>query len=391
VNTNTCTFCGKEFSDYAIAVGSYNYHPNCFVCSRCREPLKESNFSIKNGILYCKKCYAEEFRKKCAVCRQVILDDYHIEAMGQFFHVNHFVCFTCKQPFSDNRYIKKDVYFEGETKPRPFCPTCLKFIKQIPCTLCHGPIVSTRGYDGRNWYHVDCLKKVEEGHTGEVVPETEVKKERGGEVERREVEKREAEKRVIEKREAERKEAERREVEKREAERREAERKEAEKKEVEKRQTERKEAERREADNTKEKQKPHSSVSSMLSESYSPIHSTAGLYSTKVSRSSIFEYPQYSDYQKIDENSTKEGTHESSDDDLEVNLRRVSELANDQLPVYPYSVLTTLPYPKDVDPRRREYHLSDEEFNSVFHMTKKEFESLPQWKRNQLRKSKALF
>ena len=48
VNTNTCTFCGKEFSDYAIAVGSYNYHPNCFVCSRCREPLKESNFSIKN-------------------------------------------------------------------------------------------------------------------------------------------------------------------------------------------------------------------------------------------------------------------------------------------------------------------------------------------------------
>ena len=153
------------------------------------------------------------------------------------------------------------------------------------------------------------------------------------------MEKREAEKRVIEKREAERKEAERREVEKREAERREAERK-AEKKEVEKRQTERKEAERREADNTKEKQKPHSSVSSMLSESYSPIHSTAGLYSTKVSRSSIFEYPQYSDYQKIDENSTKEGTHESSDDDLEVNLRRVSELANDQLPVYPYSLLT---------------------------------------------------
>ena len=154
------------------------------------------------------------------------------------------------------------------------------------------------------------------------------------------MEKREAEKRVIEKREAERKEAERREVEKREAERREAERRKAEKKEVEKRQTERKEAERREADNTKEKQKPHSSVSSMLSESYSPIHSTAGLYSTKVSRSSIFEYPQYSDYQKIDENSTKEGTHESSDDDLEVNLRRVSELANDQLPVYPYSVLT---------------------------------------------------
>ena len=42
----------------------------------------------------------------------------------------------------------------------------------------------------------------------------------------------------------------------------------------------------------------------------------------------------------MDEDSKKEGIHDGSDDDLEVNLRRVSELANDQLPVYPYSVLT---------------------------------------------------
>lgn len=168
------------------------------------------------------------------------------------------------------------------------------------------------------------------------------------EAERKEAERVEAERKEAERKEAERKEAERREAERREAERKEAERKEAEKREAERKEAERKEAERREnkqkeATKTEEKRKPQSSVSSMLGESYSPIHSTTGLYSKKVSRSSIFEYPQYSDYQQMNENSKKEGIHDSSDDDLEVNLRRVSELTNDQLPIYPYSVLTECP------------------------------------------------
>ena len=80
---------------------------------------------------------------------------------------------------------------------------------------------------------------------------------------------------------------------------------------------------------------------------------------------------------------------------------RVKQLANEELTVYPYSVLIVgeeveseaerQPYPKDVDPKRREYHLSDEEFKTVFKMTKNEFEQLAMWRRNKLKKEHQLF
>ena len=47
--------------------------------------------------------------------------------------------------------------------------------------------------------------------------------------------------------------------------------------------------------------------------------------------------------------------------------------------------------PKDVDVKRKEYHLSDEEFEKVFGMSKKKFETSPNWKRNQMRKAHGLF
>ena len=47
--------------------------------------------------------------------------------------------------------------------------------------------------------------------------------------------------------------------------------------------------------------------------------------------------------------------------------------------------------PDDVDRERKQYHLSDEEFQSVFGMTKDEFEKKPQGKQNWLRKQHNLF
>lgn len=44
-----------------------------------------------------------------------------------------------------------------------------------------------------------------------------------------------------------------------------------------------------------------------------------------------------------------------------------------------------------MDPKRREYHLSDEEFQTVFKMTKKQFEQLAVWRRNKLKKEHQLF
>ena len=81
--------------------------------------------------------------------------------------------------------------------------------------------------------------------------------------------------------------------------------------------------------------------------------------------------------------------------------KKVKELSNDELKKYPYSVLKvrlcmrnhlqTQPLPKDVDPSRKEYHLTDKEFEEVFKMDKKMYESQPRWKRNDMRKKAELF
>lgn len=45
----------------------------------------------------------------------------------------------------------------------------------------------------------------------------------------------------------------------------------------------------------------------------------------------------------------------------------------------------------DVDPSRKEYHLTDEDFEKVFDMDKKSYQSLPRWKQQELRRKNGLF
>ncbi|XP_076823836.1 villin-1-like [Clavelina lepadiformis] len=61
---------------------------------------------------------------------------------------------------------------------------------------------------------------------------------------------------------------------------------------------------------------------------------------------------------------------------------------------YSYEQLKTTPIdelPADVEPTRKEYHLSDQEFEVVFKMSKLDFASKPAWKQSSLKKQVGLF
>mmetsp|Transcript_14915 Transcript_14915/g.50596 ORF Transcript_14915/g.50596 Transcript_14915/m.50596 type:complete len:183 (-) Transcript_14915:177-725(-) len=49
------------------------------------------------------------------------------------------------------------------------------------------------------------------------------------------------------------------------------------------------------------------------------------------------------------------------------------------------------PFPDGVDPTKREMYLSDEQFQQVFGCSKADFQGMPQWKRDLLKKKKGLF
>ena len=137
------------------------------------------------------------------------------------------------------------------------------------------------------------------------------------------------------------------------------------------------------------------SITELLSESYAirPVRQSFMPKVTANARNSIFEYAQYGDYKKIDAQQ-----EEKQDEDIEHKMdeyakeqKRVGALPVESLKIYPYSVLIQPNPPFDVDARRKEYHLSEEEFQSVFKMTRSKYESLPNWKRIQLRKQTGLF
>ena len=50
------------------------------------------------------------------------------------------MCFLRHQPFPDQRFIRKEVYYHGEQKTRPFCLSCHAKVKGMVCHSCHHPM-----------------------------------------------------------------------------------------------------------------------------------------------------------------------------------------------------------------------------------------------------------
>ncbi|KAM6348664.1 villin-1 [Alca torda] len=69
-------------------------------------------------------------------------------------------------------------------------------------------------------------------------------------------------------------------------------------------------------------------------------------------------------------------------------------LLPDKLETFPLHVLVNTSaedLPRGVDPSRKEYHLSDQDFKATFGMNRSAFSSLPLWKQQKLKKDKGLF
>ncbi|NWS68532.1 VILI protein, partial [Crotophaga sulcirostris] len=71
-----------------------------------------------------------------------------------------------------------------------------------------------------------------------------------------------------------------------------------------------------------------------------------------------------------------------------------TQLVPDKLEIFPLDVLVNTAaedLPRGVDPSRKEYHLSDQDFEVAFGMSRSAFSNLPLWKQQKLKKDKGLF
>ncbi|XP_021718530.1 protein DA1-related 1-like isoform X1 [Chenopodium quinoa] len=69
----TCSGCGAEIGHgrYLSCMGGF-WHPECFRCQTCNEPISDYEFSMSRNRPFHKTCYKEQHHPRCDVCKNFI-------------------------------------------------------------------------------------------------------------------------------------------------------------------------------------------------------------------------------------------------------------------------------------------------------------------------------
>ncbi|KAM6062289.1 LIM and cysteine-rich domains protein 1 [Chlamydotis macqueenii] len=82
---------------YADRAGySRQWHPACFICCRCSEPLVDLIYFWKSGAAWCGRHYCESLRPRCTGCDEIIFSEDYQQAEGKAWHKKHFACLECE-------------------------------------------------------------------------------------------------------------------------------------------------------------------------------------------------------------------------------------------------------------------------------------------------------
>mmetsp|Transcript_39923 Transcript_39923/g.89578 ORF Transcript_39923/g.89578 Transcript_39923/m.89578 type:complete len:596 (+) Transcript_39923:590-2377(+) len=87
---------------FASALGEH-WHPGCFACDECREPLMTDEtfkFRTADGAVFCPPCYAEKHSSKCSGCG-FALSGRFLRYNELLWHEECLVCNTCSAPLAD--------------------------------------------------------------------------------------------------------------------------------------------------------------------------------------------------------------------------------------------------------------------------------------------------
>ncbi|XP_073447610.1 LIM and cysteine-rich domains protein 1 isoform X1 [Aquarana catesbeiana] len=119
-----CELCQQLLPGDAPAVRSdragtkKQWHPACFICSHCREPLVNLIHFWKNDRLWCGRHYCESERPRCAGCDEIIFSEDYRQLDGKFWHKEHFSCLVCEQILTERPYVP--------IRGQPMCVACSK-------------------------------------------------------------------------------------------------------------------------------------------------------------------------------------------------------------------------------------------------------------------------
>jgi len=127
----SCQTCKQPIFGEIIQASGKFYHPEHFICVNCKIPLGTAPFFEQNGQTHCERCFQEMFCPRCGHCEKPVMDRC-ITALGKKWHVDHFICTQCLNPFNGGNFFEKD--------GRPYCETDFFNLFAPKCASCNEPI-----------------------------------------------------------------------------------------------------------------------------------------------------------------------------------------------------------------------------------------------------------
>ena len=140
----TCAHCnGAILGEMIQAMGKF-FHPEHWVCGQCNQHLGTRNFYEIGGRPQCEPCYTSSGCARCAYCQQPVSGRV-LTALGKKWHPEHFNCAKCLNPFPDAKFFERD--------GKPWCNTCFHGSFGQTCGKCNeavsGDVINAMG---KHWH-----------------------------------------------------------------------------------------------------------------------------------------------------------------------------------------------------------------------------------------------
>ena len=158
--TFTCASCNENIESGGSMFEGKAYHTHHFVChvETCKKSLAGVLLFEREGNLYCERDYHKNFSPQCAYCTEpikqvtLVTDPKNaIEAVGKYFHTDHFFCSQCGNLFgADDSFMQYD--------GKAYCREDYESLFAGKCSACHKPLNDQyiTALD-RTWHH-NCFK-----------------------------------------------------------------------------------------------------------------------------------------------------------------------------------------------------------------------------------------
>jgi hypothetical protein len=132
-----CRSCKTPIEGEVIVAAGGEYHVGHFFCGECGDPFDSNTpFVEHNGYAYCVRCHTKRTSSRCKGCKNVILEESSVEALGGFWHENCFNCIECGGGFEDGRFFVREV--ESVLSEKEKRKGVVRFEERAVCAGCEG-------------------------------------------------------------------------------------------------------------------------------------------------------------------------------------------------------------------------------------------------------------